>query len=328
MLNVHCIAHRLALCTSQAADKFSPMKEHQEVLTSLYYYFKNSPARVDRLAAIHEVMESPQIRYKEVHAVRWLSFFNALEAVYRTLDPLLTYLAGVDAKKDPKAVHLKKKIGSAKFISLTYLLMDIIPVVSKLNLFFQKENLDISLVKVNLDHTVQDLEKLKSEAGPYQLQLQEDLQTNPTSFNGDAITACPQQHITSAGKYFIDRMVTNIKTRFPDTDILTAFGVLSLRPISYLSQEELKTSGNDQIQSLVEHYGQEKTHSWVEDGEEKSTTSKAIIDPGDTIKEWEILKEVVLAQMYPRDKTASLWELIPTYHKADFQTFSTWPVLL
>ena len=35
-----------------------------------------------------------------------------------------------------------------KFISLTYILMDIIPHVSKLSLFFQKENVDLALVQV------------------------------------------------------------------------------------------------------------------------------------------------------------------------------------
>ena len=41
------------------------------------------------------------------------------------------------------------QIGTLKFVSLTYILMDIIPVVSKLNLFFQKEFIDVAMVKVS-----------------------------------------------------------------------------------------------------------------------------------------------------------------------------------
>ena len=41
------------------------------------------------------------------------------------------------------------QIASVKFITLTYCMMDIIPLVTKLSLFFQKEDLDIALVKVN-----------------------------------------------------------------------------------------------------------------------------------------------------------------------------------
>lgn len=40
MNNVHCIAHKLALCTSQAADKIPHLKQHQQILTDLFYYFK------------------------------------------------------------------------------------------------------------------------------------------------------------------------------------------------------------------------------------------------------------------------------------------------
>ena len=40
------------------------------------------------------------------------------------------------------------QVATVKFISLAYILMDVIPVVGKLNLFFQKENVDVALVKV------------------------------------------------------------------------------------------------------------------------------------------------------------------------------------
>lgn len=62
-----------------------------------------------RLKDIQDILESPQLRIKEVHAVRWLSFYNALEVIYRTLDPLLTYIAEA-AESDAKAKYLKKKV--------------------------------------------------------------------------------------------------------------------------------------------------------------------------------------------------------------------------
>ena len=109
LVNVHCVAHRLALCTSQAADKIAPLKVYQETVTSLYYYFKYSANRVDRLHQIQEILDAPQLKYKEVHSVRWMSFFTALETVYRTLDPLLVYLAETGTN-DAKAGGLKKKV--------------------------------------------------------------------------------------------------------------------------------------------------------------------------------------------------------------------------
>jgi hypothetical protein len=110
LLNVHCVAHRLALCTSQAAEDVSALQDYQSTLTSLFYYFKGSANRVSELSQIQAQLESPQLKIKEVHSVRWLSFYSALDTVYRCLDPLLTYLCHADRSKDPKAQGLKKKV--------------------------------------------------------------------------------------------------------------------------------------------------------------------------------------------------------------------------
>ena len=38
--NVHGIAHRLALCTSQAAERLNLLRKQQQILSDLFYYFK------------------------------------------------------------------------------------------------------------------------------------------------------------------------------------------------------------------------------------------------------------------------------------------------
>ena len=86
MIHIHCMAHRLALCTSQAATAISPIKKYQEWLTSLFYYFKVSATRAKEVQKIQEVLDHPALKYREVRAVRWLSIYEAVEAVYRTLD--------------------------------------------------------------------------------------------------------------------------------------------------------------------------------------------------------------------------------------------------
>ena len=44
------------------------------------------------------------------------------------------------------------------------------------------------------------------------------------------------------------------------TCLLSAFGVLGMRPISFLGNEELLNLGNDKIDILVSQYGQAKSH--------------------------------------------------------------------
>ena len=115
MVNVHCVAHRLALCTSQAAANVAGMQRYQQCVTDIFYYFKYSTNRVAHLKAIQEILESPRLKFREVHAVRWLAFYEALEVVYRLLDVLLTYLQEHGSTKDPKALGLKKKAPGTKY---------------------------------------------------------------------------------------------------------------------------------------------------------------------------------------------------------------------
>lgn len=91
IVNIHCIAHRLQLCVSQAANKVKYLKEFQELLTNIFYYFKKSALRNEKLKAIQEVLKEPKMKYKEIHQVRWLSFYKALETLYLTWDSLVTF---------------------------------------------------------------------------------------------------------------------------------------------------------------------------------------------------------------------------------------------
>ena len=70
MININCMAHRLALCTAQAASTVPAMKRYQEWMTSLFYYFRASPTRQSELQRVQNVLEHPTLKYKEIHAVR------------------------------------------------------------------------------------------------------------------------------------------------------------------------------------------------------------------------------------------------------------------
>ena len=128
------------------SDFFSAMKHYQAVIESLFYYFKRSPEKCDGVEAVQKILEEPTIRYREVHQIRWLSFYQALDAVFRTLDSLLTYFSS--EQRDAKANGIKKKMGEDFFIKMTYALLDILKPVMALSLFFQKKDVDIGNVQV------------------------------------------------------------------------------------------------------------------------------------------------------------------------------------
>ncbi|MGH0151746.1 UNVERIFIED_CONTAM: hypothetical protein FKN15_001673 [Acipenser sinensis] len=66
--NAQCIAHRLALVTSQAANNVTYMQKYQEIITSLYYYFKHLTVHVAKLQEMQEVLDAPLLKIKEVYS--------------------------------------------------------------------------------------------------------------------------------------------------------------------------------------------------------------------------------------------------------------------
>ena len=59
MIAVHCMAHRLNLCSSKSADSVPYLKNvFQETLKDLFHYFSKSTARTTELKEIQAVLDS------------------------------------------------------------------------------------------------------------------------------------------------------------------------------------------------------------------------------------------------------------------------------
>ncbi len=181
LINIHCMAHRLALCTSQAANQVTYLKEYQTTVTSIFYYFKHSANRVHKMKEIQDLLDDPVLRYTEVHDVRWLSFYKAIETIFRTLSSLLTFFG---QEKDAKGTGISKKLDRYEFVSTTYLMMAVLPVVTRLSLIFQKKDLDVTMVDVCVTNCINELEKLKAGGteNTYMKQLKIDVTKNQNKF--------------------------------------------------------------------------------------------------------------------------------------------------
>jgi hypothetical protein len=119
-------------------------------------------------------------------------------------------------------------------------------------------------------------------------------------------------------KWHLNNLKYVLNFRFPDTDLLSSFGILSMRPISFLNEEELDAWGNEELDVLLNHYGTQREHSWKEGKETRTKKSEAIVDAEAARKEWKELKKTVVVQKYPRNSMSSLWGLISTYHRDDY----------
>ena len=86
-----------------------------------------------------------------------------------------------------------------------------------------------------------------------------------------------------------------------------------------MSKTEVDQYGNKEVENLIEYYGKAQSVTWkAEDGEIQTATSDPMIKEDETKTGWKLLKKVVLAEQYPRDKMTSLWQLVWKYHKEQF----------
>lgn len=240
--NVHCIAHRLALVMAQAANQCEYLKKYQEIVGQIYWYFRTSGVRSSKLAQVQQILDSPQLKLKEIHGVRWFSFYAALNAIYECWDAICTTLEEAADNKDSTAKGLLKKITTVQFLGVTSVLMDVIPTMTSINLLFQKRDLDLCLVYPTLDTAVQELKKLETENGYHLGQFVHDIGEKCQVYKNIHISDTPQlrSSIFTTRTAFSKALQDQLETRFPQSsvDLIKAFSVLGMRGIRFVPTAE------------------------------------------------------------------------------------------
>nr|KAG5687143.1 hypothetical protein BaRGS_019221 [Batillaria attramentaria] len=174
---------------------------------------------------------------------------------------------------------LMDRIATEKFIGLTHLFMDVIPVIGALNLFFQGKDIDIAMIQVKVKNCIAALQMLKEEKGKHQEEFQQNLcKEGGSKFKGHVIKGCPSADIQSAVHSFIDNLIANMESRFSETELISAFGIFSMRPITFLSDEEMKDWGCEKLDILLNHFGKEAVSTWKDEAGGRSPFEKTRYD--------------------------------------------------
>ena len=86
LINVHCLAHRLALSCRDTAKDIKYTTTVQNWMKQLWKYFENSPKRtaieVKKLSVLDKVSKKAHKKLKKACSTRWLSFDASTQAVY------------------------------------------------------------------------------------------------------------------------------------------------------------------------------------------------------------------------------------------------------
>ncbi|KAK7901313.1 hypothetical protein WMY93_018082 [Mugilogobius chulae] len=96
-------------------------------------------------------------------ATRWLSLERAVKGMRANWACVVKELEEEAARQCPIAKGLLKQLLRYSFPALTHLLADVLAIVNRMNLTFQRENVDISSIKPIVEMTILSLGDLTNE---------------------------------------------------------------------------------------------------------------------------------------------------------------------
>ena len=264
MLSTHCIAHRLALASGQAADSVPYIKKYQQYINTIYKYYHYSPKHWSKLKEMQTILQHAEIKLKQTFHTRWLSFEGAVEAILANIDPLIAALIS-DSESDPTAKGILSFISTFQFLATTHFLADVLVLLSRLSKTFQRQCVDFTAVSDGVESTVAALNSFKLAPGP---RLQKFMSEAPDEHDltdsfyfkeqkvSDSITQ--RQAFSRSKVQFLEKLIENLLSRFPDSGLLSAFSILDPQKLPS-SDSDLSTYGICQLETLCAHYGQSKT---------------------------------------------------------------------
>lgn len=250
IVTLHCHNHRLALAAKDSFESIKIMRDTDDLLTSIFKYYKNSSNRSSSLENIQKLLQVPQRKIKQSGHTRWLSHLEAVTSLRDTYQAVLVDLenaveSGLDKVRlgsGPSASGLLKKLKSYEHVHIVHFLCDALKPVTNLALTFEKNNVDLSTVKPRKDSAISALQKLKSAEGPSTRRVSKVLIENQITPNAQQIEV-----VRSVECQFLDNLVEAIEVRFESSDIIDQMSVFSMVDCSTFF-------GNDEVMCLAEHF--------------------------------------------------------------------------
>ena len=270
IIHTHCVAHRLALCSAQAAKSVKLFDDYQTTLTNIFNFYSNSAVRYNELREIQSILNLKPVSLKAAAPTRWLSLHNAVDAIYKCWPALVDCLDHQAAEghndNSARAKGYLSQVRQCKFIAATCLMKYVLPTLTKLSKCFQRENVGLACVQPMVSSTISTLQTLRNDQLgnlPSLVELNQQVIRDGTYCEKKLQQAGDnsRQAFLAAGQTFLDRLVENLQERFPSEtlDVCKALDVV-LNPKSLpQNAAAIATHGGDALNKLLEHYGQQKT---------------------------------------------------------------------
>ena len=257
LIQVHCIAHRLNLAASQASSGIPYMQDYHRYIQLLYRFFSDSQVRYDKLRELQTLLHGEVKQVPEGTSVRWLSVESAVKMIFGHFDAIVLALED-DKDKTGKAAGLWKFFTTSVCLLVTALLIDVLTCIGILSLTFQKDSVNLSSIRHNVDSAISTFRTMRNGSETVNTVLQELGNNDGSEVKYKDITIKHNQNLTrqfeSVRGSFLDKLIDNLETRFPENElhILECFDKV-FNPKRY-PDNNLLAYGRDQLNTLCDHY--------------------------------------------------------------------------
>jgi hypothetical protein len=235
ILKQHCMNHKLELMAHRVAEDMNHVSHLRQFMDTLYAYFSQSPKNVRSLALVAAELQIVIMKIGRIFDVRWLSSsYRSINALWKSLPALCKFFqdksidASIPSKDRAKATGMFKKMHCWTFAFDLALLRDALELLQTLSLFLQQRNASILNARAHIQIAVKSLTALKETNGMSLSQLTSEYENDGTVL-GMKIAAPTESEKTlfsNMKAQFLQGLVDNMHSRFPDDDLLVAGAVL------------------------------------------------------------------------------------------------------
>ena len=283
LINVHCICHRLALASAQAAGEITYLQKVQEILSSLFSFYNRSAVRTAGLKEMQEMLGDPQLKIKEAKFVRWLSHEKAVATIVRVFPSLLSSLkAEAEDHGSPVALGLYTLMTKYEFICAIAVLNDMLPHLSKLSLLFQRKHVDLSMISCLVEATIITVQQRLTSLSE---KVYDEVDKMITLIGAGGILVSISDHAKAlfdrnVRRPFLTAIIDHLRSRFPSNDLFEAFSIFYPHAIPVDCPDQLGVYGEDKLQLILNHYHDTPLE----------------VDNQKAKQEWEMLRPTLLQQ--------------------------------
>ena len=265
LVEFHCVAHREALSVSQAYKSVGYFVQIESILRAIYSYFAHSSVRTERLKLVFKVLNKKFIRLQKLFDIRWLSRLEAVRAIVRSYDALVTYFND-QSTGDVTADGIAKRLKKYRFILSLHFLCDVLGTLGQLNKTFQMPTYHPCDAHRKVNEVIKALENryLQEQVrwGPYATECIQGIAHHTIIVEETEVPKQTEEKkkLEKDVGSFVKAVVDNLMARFPSRELIQAVKLFDPKTVPS-SDIDCAAYGEDDLQVLTSQYSSFVDHN-------------------------------------------------------------------